>query len=56
MRGVGISAFGKPSEVLELVDQQEPPAPAVHADIELKIPAATDSRNDTTRPDGDRGS
>jgi hypothetical protein len=40
MRGAGISAFGEPSEVLELVDEQEPPAPAAHADIEPKIPAA----------------
>jgi len=40
MRGAGISTFGEPSEVLELVDEQEPPAPAAHADIEPKIPAA----------------
>jgi hypothetical protein len=34
MRGAGISAFGEPTEVLELVDEQERPAPAAHADIE----------------------
>jgi hypothetical protein len=40
MRGAGISALREPSEVLELVDEQEPPAPAAHADIEPTIPAA----------------
>jgi hypothetical protein len=40
MRGAGISAFGEPTEVLELVNEQERPAPAAHADIEPEIPGA----------------